>query len=445
MRPRLILTVALLWSVPLAGQMSARSDAGSASNNEAEMLLPPPVNGRSFPTQYRAEQMSNYFRGRMRVDSSYVQNLYAGTGATSVNETTISILPTFTFDRESELQRLSISYSPGYTSYRPTSALNELDQSAVVSFQRNLTLHSTLSINDGFVDSSTSFGFSNLATAGGIQGVPVSVTPGIIPPFTQRLTNVADAEVTVQTGRNTMIGASGLVTLLHYPNQSQTPGLYDGTSRGGSAFYSHRLTRNQYAGLIYTDMDMLTDPASVNESDTRVQDASVFYTIYLASQVPLSIVAGPQHYHVTQSGTPTLSSWVTSLAASIGWQGEYVSYALSYSQSVTGAGGLFGAFRSKSGTAQLRWRIAPSWSAGLSGQYANNRTVGSNTFSNIENGHTLGGSVAVEHSIGAQLGVSFEYDRLHASYVGIPSFLNNPDSNRGTVSLWWQFTRPFGR
>lgn len=444
MRSQLILSFVLICTVPLCAQVERQSVQQPGGGDSADMLLPPPVSGQAYSMQYLSEQSSNYLRGRMSFNTSYIDNLYAGSSEASVSETTLSVLPTISLNRTSSLQHLTLTYSPGFTFYQPTSSLNEIDQSAVLDFQRNLSPHSTLTLHDGFEDSSTSFGYINLGT-GGVQGIPISVTPGIIPPFAQRLSNVATAEFTLQTARNSMVGGSGTVTLVNYPNPSQTTGLFDGTARGGSAFYSHRLTGNQYTGVAYQYMDMLTNPSGTLESDSQTHDFSAFYTIYLASDVPLSVVAGPQYYHVKESSLPSYSSWTPAFAASIGWQGDYASYALSYSQSVTGAGGLLGAFHTKSATAAIRWQVAPTWSAGVSGAYANNHAVNSSIITNGENGHTLMGSISVEHQIGEQLGIRFQYDHLHASYAGIPSFLNNPDSNRGTVSLWWQFTRPLGR
>jgi hypothetical protein len=38
-----------------------------------------------------------------------------------------------------------------------------------------------------------------------------------------------------------------------------------------------------------------------------------------------------------------------------------------------------------------------------------------------------------------------EYDRLHESYGNIPAIAANPDIDRVSISLNYQFTRPLGR
>ena len=64
--------------------------------------------------------------------------------------------------------------------------------------------------------------------------------------------------ITYQFGANDMIGANGTFSNLHYPNPDQVPGLYDAATRGGSGFYSHRLSVRHYVGVTYQYQDLLS-------------------------------------------------------------------------------------------------------------------------------------------------------------------------------------------
>ena len=241
-----------------------------------------------------------------------------------------------------------------------------------------------------------------------------------------------------------MVGASGMWMTLQYPNPSEVTGLYNSGSRGGTAFYNRRISASQYAGVTYQYADTLTHPANAS-SETVTQGISAFYTIYPMSTLSVSVSGGPQHYQVAQTALPTLSSWGPSVTTSMGWQGRYATFAASYSQSVTGGGGLLGAYHSKSANGAVRLKLSRTWTIGASASYSINKSVTPLLLGGIQGGHTVSGTIRVEHPVGKQLSLSFEYDRLHESYGGIPSISANPNSNRETIALSWQFMRPLGK
>lgn len=405
-----------------------------------QMATPPPVSGLSYATQVGSEVQRNYLRGGLTYSTSYVDNFYANSGNPSVAETTISILPTLALDASSARQHATVTYSPGFTLFYPSNALNEVDHTAAVNYEFRLTPHATVSAMERFQDSSSPYFPSD---EGIVSGVPVSTTPGAVPPFAKRLTNFANAEITMQTGLNDMVGASGISTVLHYPNTSQTPGLFDSNSFGGTAFYNHRLSGSQYVGATYQYLDMLTYPAE-GETTTTTSTVMGFYTIYPSPKLSLSVSGGPQYYRVGAPLQTPLSSWVPSEMGSIGWQGDRTSFAASYSQSVTGAGGLLGAYHTGNANASMRWRLARTWTAGVSGTYAINKSVGSTPAMTAGNGHTLAGSASLQHPIRGQVSLAFNYERAHQSYGQVPVIAANPDSDRVSVAITWNFMHPLG-
>jgi hypothetical protein len=94
--------------------------------------------------------------------------------------------------------------------------------------------------------------------------------------------------------------------------------------------------------------------------------------------------------------------------------------------------------------------MARTWAVSGSGGYAINKNV-SNLLVNGQpingqlGGHSITGDATLTHTMGEQLSVAFHYDRIHESYSGITAIELNPDANRETVSITWQFQRPLGK
>jgi hypothetical protein len=436
-----ILLISMLSVVAGVAQAPLNTTGGATST---EMATPPPVSGMSYPTQVRSEVRSNYLRGGIVYTTSYIDKFTQDPGDTPIAETTLSFLPTLALDATSARQHATVSYSPGFTLYRPSSELSEMDNLAAVDYSFRLTEHATVTAIERFQDSSSPFIPAEYGTGGPVSGAPISSTPGVTPPFAKRLTNSSIAEITMQTGLNDMIGGGGLFTILHYPSSSATPGLSDSNSRGGMVFYNHRLSGSQYVGAIYQYMDMLTSEAG-GESTTKTSTPMGYYTIYPKPQLTLSVSAGPQYYELADPRAAMTSAWGPIVSASIGWLSGHVSFAASYSQSVTGAGGLPGAFHTRIANSTVRWQLAHTWTVGAIGSYAINKSVNALVLPTSSNGHTLSGSASLQHSIGRQVGLVFNYDRVHQSYGNVAAIAANPDSDRFSVSISWTFLRPLGK
>ena len=127
------------------------------------------------------------------------------------------------------------------------------------------------------------------------------------------------------------------------------------------------------------------------------------------------------------------------------WQSVRANISTAYSHQVNAGGGLVGAYRSDNADAAVQWRATRTWRVKLSGDYATEHAVARKLLIPTLQGHSIGGSFMVEHPISEQLDLNLEYDRLHQSFVGVPVILNNPNSNRGMITLTWQLDRPLGR
>ena len=441
---RVILGLLLLAAYPVLAQVEPSASGGNPdTTNSGDMMTPPPVSGQSYPTEVGGEEQSNYLRGGVIFNASYIDNLYAGSSA-ALAETTYTILPTVSYDQVLPRQHISLTYRPGFTFYQPSSALNEVDESVNAAYQYRLSPHMRVSAQDSFQKSSTAYGLADSLDGGAVSGSSQPVTPGIVAPFAERLMNSASAQFSFQFSPVSMVGASGNLMKMDYPNQAEASGLFDSDERGGGGFYNRRVSASQYTGINYQYAWILTTPENT-QSKTLTNEIEGFYSIYLRRVLSISVSGGVQHYTVNQTSVPSSGGWGPSVTVSGGLQGSRFNLAASYSRQVTSGGGLLGVFQSDSGNVGLRWQMDRTWTVGASGNYANNKSVTPLAFLSVAGGRSASGEFTASHKLNRTLNLNLEYDRIHESFSGVPALSNNPNSDRILASLNWEFERPLGR
>jgi outer membrane protein assembly factor BamA len=130
----------------------------------------------------------------------------------------------------------------------------------------------------------------------------------------------------------------------------------------------------------------------------------------------------------------------------VGWQGRHTSAAVSYLYTISDGGGLVGAVHSNAGAITLRQQLTRAWSLGASGTYADNTLVESAAATDLDdNGHTLGGSVSVQRTIGEHFSAQVGYSHLHQDYDNVAALATVTGRNREWMAVTYNFTRPLGR
>src|SRR5262249_32020311 len=158
------------------------------------------------------------------------------------------------------------------------------------------------------------------------------------------LRNTGIAGIDYQFGLNTMMGANGTFTNLHYLNPGQvagtTPltGIYDSSTRSGEAYLSQRLSRKHYIGPAFQYSKVYSYPTDLTNV-TETQSIVFFYTVLATSQFSISFFGGPQYSNTTEFGQPDVHSWYPEAGASLSWQSRRTAAALSYSRSISDGGG----------------------------------------------------------------------------------------------------------
>lgn len=450
------LGLALLASLPAWSQEGQRTtpaaaatgpivNASTSSGSEPDrMLIPPPVSGEAYPIWLGSEERANYLRGGVTFNTAYSDNVLGATSATPVSDLSYSVWPTISLDETTSRLHAALTYAPGFTFYEHTSAYNEADQNLSLDLQYRLSPHVTVSLRDSFQKSSNVFNQPDQGLVGVVSGSTQAANDSVVAPLADRLSNNGNAGITYQFSVNAMVGASGTFTNLHYPDPSEVPGLYDAASRGASAFYSYRLSRQNYVGATYQYQELLSYPAP-GANETQTHGAFAFYTYYPSRRFSFSLFGGPQYYSaglqyagVGLANVPAAQSWSPAGGASLNWQVQHSSVAASYLHSVSGGGGLIGAVELDSANASVRQRITHNFSASLAGAYANNGVLAVSALG----GHSFSGSASLQRQVGQHVSLQAGYTRLHQNYSFIAA---NPDTNREWVSISYQFARPLGR
>ena len=405
-----------------------------------EMQVPSPVSTGGYSMEFASETpRSNYVSGGLTFMSIYDDNIGAGFSGRRVGDDSYSVMPTFSWRQSSSRVLWNLAYAPGFTFYHHYSGLNQYTQNFSLDSQFRLSPHVTLSLRDGFAKTSNPFNqlTPDLSTSTGLTQ-PVAT---IISPVTDQITNSGSAQLTYQLGLNSMIGATGLFSDLHYLNPSLASGLANSHSKGAEGFYSHRISGRHYLGVKYQYQSLLATPLN---SHTETHGVELFHTIYLQPTTTLSLYAGPQYSHSNGGGAPPTKSWSPSYGVSFGWQGQRMSFALSGGRSVNAGGGLQGAARVESASASVRGQLTKSWNADVSAFYANS-TLLTPQLSATKGGHSIAGTVSLGRQMGQSLNLNLAYTRLHQSYANLSTLSAVPNTNRVWLSLSYQFTRPIGR
>jgi hypothetical protein len=400
-------------------------------------------------------ERSNFLRGGVTFSAGYTDNAVGSTGPNSkpLSDVSYSVWPTIALDETTTRLHWTVQYAPGFTFYQRDSGRNQADQNASIGVEYRLSPHVTFSAGDGFQKSSNLFNQPDLAfgsVSGGTQGSSL----GVVAPISDLLRNTGNVGISYQFARNEMVGVSGTFSNLHYPNQSNVPGLFDSESQSGSAFYALRISRINYVTVSYQYARLLSFPVQ-EQNETRTQAFLFSYTISPSKRFSLSVFGGPQYadispqFYLGASGPasqPGSKSWSGAGGGSMSWQGKVSSIAVSYSHIVGSGGGLIAAAQTDSASAAFRQQLTRTLGASVAAAYINQAVIGglSQVTTSSSNGHGISGTAALQQQLGQHLSLQLGYTRLHQSY-NVAAVSATPDTNREFVSVSYQFSRPLGR
>lgn len=435
----LLIAATTVWS-----QVEPSATGGPVSLDDTRMMTPPPVSGDAYPVIVGLEEArSNYLSGGMVFTAAYIDNLMAGGSNGAAADETYSFLPTISLDRTTTRQGESLNYSSGFTLYQNTSQLNGVSQNAAGAYRYSFSPYLAIVVRDSYQQNYNLYNQGNPFVVGGVSGTPGPSNTVLIAPLANQLGNTTSAGVQYQYARNAMIGGDASYSILRYSSPSDVPGLDDANTTGSSGFFSRRLTRSQYAGAVYQFAKIVTHPT---DTYTVTNTIFGFYTIYLTKNFSFSVLGGPEHYTSWASTFSRQGSWVPAVEGSFGWRTIRSNVSAAYSHVVSGAGGVIGTYHANISSLDAGVALSRRWSVGASADYAllGNVNAASIAFA-YGGGHTIAGTAYLQRKVTEKLDVKAGYSHFHQSYANIPIAASFPDSNRGYVSISYQFNRPLGR
>jgi hypothetical protein len=423
---------------------TASAPIGSSNGQPSDiMLTPPPVAGTSYSLAFVSEERANYLRAGITFQANHDDDVLTTANGTAVSDWSYSIWPSIAINQTWSRFRWNVAYVPGFTFYQNLTGYNEQDHNLALSAEYRISQHVTLGLRDSLQKTSNIFNQPLLGSSGTIGGSPQGPNDSIVTPISNQLRNTAGATLTYQFSRDDMVGIGGTATNLHFLDDTQAQGLYDGFAAGGSVFYSHRFATRHYVGVSYLYQDLVTYlPGAQNQTTTDT--ILGFYTFYPRRTFSFSLFGGPQRATSQVFGLPDSTQWTPAAGASIGWQGQRTSAAASYLRTITDGGGLLGAVHSNSGALTIRRQLTKSWSVGGLGSYASNTLVELSQQFN-DSGHTLSGSVWAQRDFGQHFNVQVGYAHLHQTYNNVAALAAVPGRNREWISATYTFSRPLGR
>lgn len=411
---------------------------------ETVMEIPPPVSGMALPTAYAAEQRSNYLGIGLMGGAAYVTNVFIGETQKPVDDEQYSIWPSLTLEVTNPRVHENFSYNPGFLLYQHTSALNQTSQNATGDLSYRFSPYSVVSVQDVFLKTSNVFSQPYTLSAGGVAGGVQAPTELVIAPYANQISNEASGLVSHQFSRTAMFGVGGGASELDYPDTTQALGLFNANSYNGNAFLNLRVTPRQYVGVT-GNYSHITEYPATGTAETQNGSAMPYYAFYFRKNIYFSASAGTQYYDATYPLALPARGWSPAALASLHAATERLEFSLSYQRSVTAGGGLLGAFTLNSGSTDLRLRMTPAWSAGVSGGYSDARQLVVLPSLQGENGHSINVAGSLVRQLGQHLSAEVGYDFLHQDYALIPLIADAPNSQRVYGTIHYQLRRPIGR
>jgi len=435
----------------LTGIVGMGDEDNEETDNGGLPQIPALLGGRGTSAAFLSElKKSNYLRGGLNVSTTYDDNpLLAPSGA--VGEGSISIFPNVSLEESTSRTRWTLGYAGGLTVNQRYTDQNQNSQSVNFDSQFRLSPHVNLRVAENFslitglFDASD--GTGTIVGSGGPNG-------SLITPLATQRSSTTTVEMNYHFALNDLVGASGSFYALHYSNQAngsqitQPTQLTDTQTGSGSAFWLHRMFRDDWGGLNYR-FDRITFNAGSGE--TRVHSFNFVDTLNLAKRFSFTGYIGPQYSEnqglLPRATEPSASSgWSVSGGVEGAWRAARTSLSAGYSRSISDGSGVLGAVTLQNVHANFRRELVPGWSAVLTVNHGTNQavTVPFVTSANSINLTSVGASV--ERNVGKSIGLRFGYTHDFQQEFGVAGSTQTLDAsrNRFVVTLSYQWAKPLG-
>lgn len=404
-------------------------------------------------------ERTNYWSAGVAVGATYDDNIYSSNSG-STGGASISLMPFISIDQSRARMHANLSYAAGFVANQhvepQTSAANNLG--AEIDYR--LSPHVNVRVQD-HLSISTNF-YDQLVLEPATTGTLQQPNQSVITPLAERISNLANGEITYQFSPGDMVGASASFYNLSFRDvpAGSALDLLDTQTQKVSLFYSHRVTPRNWAGVTYSLAHLSFDPAV---QDAFSNSILLFDTMYLSPKLTLSVYAGPEFSRVDSNVVtfppgvvpPVPTIFLVSAPASerrtllaggvnVSWKDERNSVQAGASRQVNDGGGILGAVELN--TVDLAWRrrMSQFTTLGAAAVFGDNTALGALVGGSAQL-QAAAGSVDIEQQLRHSLVLTLGYARDYQRESGIISPPADVNHNRGWISLSYSFTRPLGQ
>jgi hypothetical protein len=438
---RFLVTLIALSSLSLAWSQNGPAPAygPDGSTSDDEVTLPAILSGDSASALFSAEgERSNYLSGGVSFATAYDDNMLSTANAPT-GDASFAVAPFISINETRSRLNWQADYAPGFTFYRRLSERNQADHNLDFGLEYRLSPHLTLKIKDAFLKTSSFLGGLSQTQQTTFGTLEQSNTT-LITPVTDRISNLASAELTYQFGPNSMAGVRGLSNELRFPD-AQESGLADSHSQTAEVFLAHRISRIHWVGVTYHYQRILTD---VNDARNNTQALLFSYTLNVSPAMSFSLFAGPQQLESSSEVTSQFTEWLPAVGGSFSWQSLHSGFTAGFSRKISDGGGLPGAVQLTSFDASYRRQWARKWEARFGASYGLNDLIETVSPSATDY-RSIVGIVGISHQIGAHLALEASYIHAYQKSTDVAGGSSAFNRNRPQISLTYTFSRPLGR
>lgn len=339
------------------------------------------------------------------------------------------------------------SYSPGIELSQNLLYGNQFAQKFGGNIAWRTTPHGTLSAQQYYLVTTNPFlGFSTTQ-----PGPIISPNETIYLPNVRQTMILSNVLYSYQANAQTTMGFGGSFQQQKYdriPQSGSSTPLIHAQVASGEAFISHQVTPRVQIGFQYGGQ-VLKFPKQ--NARTTTHSFLLFDQMNLSPNTSITLYGGPE-YSLTSnvvvlnlgfiivSIPVNANQWSGSGGVIYNWTGHRLAASVDFSRRVSDGGGLIGAVELTSGTAQLSWQIARSWSLKSTIAGADNQLLAVSSGNNEL--RTYSAQVGLTRRFGRDVALDLFYRRFNATGSINGYAIGNRDIVG--VNLNYSFLKPLG-
>ncbi len=374
-----------------------------------------------------------------------------------VTDITYLIEAGIAFDQQRPRLQWSLNYSPGFALNQRLADRDLITHAFGLYLQGQTTRRSSLRLRTNFFLTSNPFGRLDQA------GVPEfgnleRPNESVITPIARRIGGLAGLDYTYQLGPRSVFGLSAAYADVRFRDLPATDRagqrLIDSRVAAGRVFTGHQVTRRQNMGFSYGIQNMIF---RLGQARAVVHTVLYSHSFSFTPNSTWSFYAGPEYTRahdqivlnigsfplVARLDLPVFNAfWGVTAGSSYGWQGERTSLRFSLLRRISDGGGLLGAVRLHQGDANLLRRLGRLWTASLAFAYGDSRALNASDAAALRG---LSAGAGLSCILRENLSLNFSYAWVQQDFQGVLIGDGRRHSNRGQVSLAYQFERALGR